>query len=72
MICQWPLKLNFPTNLSSFPFPPGVAHRLQQLLDKQDEGSPLTEDEKSEAEGLVRLAEQLSLLKLRARRIGES
>jgi len=65
------IEIDFPDDLVQFVLPEGVAHRLQQLLDKQDESLALTDDEKSEAEGLVRLAEQLSLLKLRARRIGE-
>jgi hypothetical protein len=42
------------------------------LLDKQDEGIELTAEERSEAEGLVTLAERLALLKLRARRIAEA
>jgi hypothetical protein len=41
------------------------------LLDKQDEGLVMTENERSEAEGLVTLSETLSLLRLRARRIGQ-
>jgi hypothetical protein len=46
--------------------PEGVDRRLQSLLDKQDRGEPLTEDERAEAEGLVELNDLLSLLKLRA------
>jgi hypothetical protein len=46
--------------------PEGVDRRLHSLLDKQDRGEPLTEDELAEAEGLVNLAELLSLLRLRA------
>jgi hypothetical protein len=38
------------------------------LLDRQDEGSTLTTAERQEAEGLVNLAELLSLLRLRAER----
>jgi hypothetical protein len=49
--------------------PGGVQKRLQSLLDKQDFGTLLTNEEKSEAEGLVELAEWLSLLKLRAERV---
>lgn len=55
------IDIDFPDGLIQFDLPEGVAHRLQQLLDKQDESIPLTVDEKSEAEGLVRLAERLSL-----------
>jgi len=38
------------------------------LLDKQDRGEALTDDESAEAEGLVELAELLTLLRLRASR----
>lgn len=44
--------------------------RLEQLLDRQDSGERLTTAERQEAEGLVNLAELLSLLRLRARRVG--
>jgi hypothetical protein len=40
---------------------------LQELLDKQD-GDALTTAEKREAEGLVDLADLLSLLRMRAER----
>lgn len=39
-----------------------------RLLDRQDQGDTLTPAERMEAEGLVDLAELLSLLKLRAQR----
>jgi hypothetical protein len=44
-----------------------MAHRLpaRTLLDKQDGGTPLTPDEQAEAEGLVDLADLLTLLRLR-------
>jgi hypothetical protein len=45
--------------------PEGVDRRLQALLDKQDGGTPLTPDEQAEAEGLVDLADLLTLLRLR-------
>jgi hypothetical protein len=48
--------------------PPAVAARLQALLDRQDSGQPLTSLERDEAEGLVNLAELLTLLRLRAER----
>lgn len=38
------------------------------LLDKQDSGQLLTDPEQREAEGLVDLADLLSLLRLRAER----
>jgi hypothetical protein len=39
------------------------------LLDRQDRGIRLTEAERQEAEGLVDLAELLTLLRLRAERL---
>ena len=63
------LKLCLPGDLAGFKLPPGVQSRLDQLLDKQDLGQPLTTAERREAEGLVDLAEMLSLLKLRATRV---
>ena len=49
----------------------GVQARLQSLLDRQDSGQPLNPSERSEAEGLVNLAELLTLLRLRAERPDE-
>ena len=48
-----------------------VANRLQALLDRQDSGQPLSASERDEAEGLVNLAEFLTLLRLRAERIAQ-
>jgi len=48
-----------------------VNKRLQQLLDRQDVGETLTQAEQEEAEGWVDLAEFLSLMRLRAQRVGE-
>jgi hypothetical protein len=45
-----------------------VDERLQDLLDRQDRGEALSPRERSEAEGLVNLADLLSLLRLRAER----
>jgi hypothetical protein len=59
-----------PGELSRFRLPPGVNSRLQELLDRQDQGIPLSPAEKQEAEGLVELSELLSLIKLRAQRAG--
>lgn len=61
------IEVELPDELSAMRLPPGVDRRLKHLLDKQDEGVPLTDDERSEAEGLVNLSEMLSLLRLRAR-----
>lgn len=63
------LEIEMPAGLDRFKLPPGVNERLQELLDRQDRGEALTATERSEAEGLVDLAELLSLLGLRAQRI---
>ena len=60
------VRLQLPGDLSRFELPAGVRRRLQFLLDKQDRGEELTDDERVEAEGLVDLADMLSLLRLRA------
>jgi hypothetical protein len=62
------LKLELPGDLERFQLPRGVDERLHDLLDRQDRGEDLTLEERREAEGLVDLAELLSLLKLRAQR----
>lgn len=61
-------KLEVPGPLSRFRLPAGVNARLQELLDKQDNDESLSGAERREAEGLVILAEFLSLLRLRAER----
>lgn len=58
-----------PEGWEIFRLPDGVNRRLQTLLDKQDQGHALTPAEQSEAQGLVDLAEWLSLLRLRAQRL---
>jgi hypothetical protein len=62
------IQLEMPTDLVTFQLPRGVDERLQSLLDRQDQGAELTTAERLEAEGLVNLAELLSLLRLRAER----
>jgi hypothetical protein len=49
--------------------PRAVEDRLILLLDRQDEGYPLSLSERQEAEGLVELVEFLSLLSLRSTRV---
>jgi hypothetical protein len=61
-------ELEVPEDLARFRLPDGVNARLQALLDRQDRGQALTPAERREAEGLVSLAELLSLLRLRAER----
>jgi hypothetical protein len=65
------IELEIPSDLEHFTLPEGVKQRLQDLLDRQDQGENLTAAERGEAEGLVDLAELLSLLKLRARRVAK-
>jgi hypothetical protein len=60
--------IEIPTELARFELPEAVQARLQRLLDQQDAGEGLTPDERREAEGLVELAEFLSLLRLRSLR----
>lgn len=63
------VEIEMPASLASFKLPMGVNERLQHLLDKQDLGNRLTTSERLEADGLVEMAEMLSLLRLRAQRI---
>jgi hypothetical protein len=65
------VDLEMPADLEKFKLPQAVDERLQSLLDKQDHGEALTTAERLEAEGLVNLAELLSLLKLRAQRVSQ-
>ena len=62
------VELELPEDLEGIRLPSGVNERLQFLLDRQDMGETLTAEESKEAEGLVKLAEFLSLLRLRALR----
>lgn len=64
------IELEMPDDLARFRLPLAVNKRLQALLDRQDSGARLTAAERKEAEGLVNLAELLSLLQLRAGRVG--
>jgi hypothetical protein len=64
--------IEIPIELVHFKLPDAVEARLQYLLDRQDEGERLTPEERGEAEGLVELAEFLSLLNLRATRKSHS
>jgi hypothetical protein len=62
------LEVELPDDLAGLQLPAAVAARLQGLLDRQEEGTPLSSEEKGEAEGLVSLAEFLTLLRLREQR----
>lgn len=61
--------VEIPIELTQFQLPSAVEARLQSLLDRQDEGHSLSQAERQEAEGLVELAEFLSLLRLRSTRV---
>ncbi|MEW6756047.1 MAG: hypothetical protein AB1505_34475 [Candidatus Latescibacterota bacterium] len=63
------VEIEMPDDLSRFSLPDGVDARLQELFDRQESGEVLTAAERKEAEGLVDLAELLSLLKLRTQRV---
>jgi len=63
------LDVNLPADLERFRLPRAVNDRLQTLLDRQDCGEALTPEEREEAEGLVSLAELLTLLRMRAERL---
>jgi hypothetical protein len=65
------IELEIPEDLEQFRLPAGVQRRLQDLLDRQDQGTALSPAERQEAEGLVDLAELLSLLRLRGQRAAQ-
>jgi hypothetical protein len=62
------IELEVPDDLARFRLPRGVQVRLQELLDRQDQGTALTVAERQEAEGLVDLAELVTLLRSRGER----
>jgi hypothetical protein len=68
-ICAIHLELEVPDDLARLRLPAGVQQRLTELLDRQDTGTTLSDAERHEAEGLVDLAELLSLLRLRSERM---
>jgi hypothetical protein len=58
--------IEIPTELARFELPVAGQARLQLLLDRKEGGDRLTPEERREAEGLVDLAEFLSLLRMRS------
>lgn len=58
------VRLDLPAHLADLAFPEPLDRRLHVLLDKQDRGEPLSEDEQVEAEALVDMAELMTLLRL--------
>jgi len=65
------IEMEMPDDLAKFKLPAAVNQRLQNLLDRQDRGETISSEERQEAEGLVSLAEMLSLLQLRAQRLAQ-
>ncbi len=63
------LEVELPDDLARLRLPAAVAARLQTLLDRQDAGTPLPTAEREEAQGLVDLAEFLTLLRMREERM---
>jgi hypothetical protein len=63
------VEVELPDDMPRLHLPPAVAARLQNLLDRQDAGQVLSEEEREEAEGLVNVAEFLTLLRLRKERL---
>ena len=63
------IEVDLPGDLARFRLPDAVDARLQTLLERQDSGQPLSEQEREESEGLVNLAEFLTLLRLRTERM---
>ncbi|MDB6020950.1 MAG: hypothetical protein JWQ04_807 [Pedosphaera sp.] len=64
-------EVKMPGDLARFRLPQGVQHRLKELFDKQDAGQALSPKEKREAEGLVDMADLLSLLRLRTEKLND-
>ncbi len=63
------IEMELPDDLAQFRLPAALHRRLQDMLDRQDQGQRLTAAERAEAEELVNLAETLSLLRLRTKRV---
>jgi hypothetical protein len=59
------ILLQVAENLANLAFPEALDRRLHALLDKQDGGERLTDDEQVESEALVELSELLTLIRLR-------
>jgi hypothetical protein len=69
MITPVKIEIEMPDGWEKFRLPDGLHRRLQDLLDRQDQGQTLTSAEQDEAQGLVDISEWLSLLRLNAKRI---
>lgn len=62
-------EIEWPDDQDRLRLPKAVERRLHLLLDKQDSGHPLTDEERREAQGLADLNDLLSLLRLRSERL---
>ncbi len=60
------LTVPMPAKLADLRFPKALDQRLQFLLEEQNRKGKLTAAEKREAEGLARVADTLTILKLGA------
>ena len=69
MVSSVTVEIEMPDGWEDLKLPTGLHRRLQELLDRQDREQPLTSAERDEAQGLVDVAELLSLFRLQARRI---
>jgi hypothetical protein len=65
------IDVDLPADLEKCRLPVAVQQRLDRLLDQQDSGRDLSDEELREAEGLVDLAELLTLLRMRAERLAK-
>jgi hypothetical protein len=63
------IEVDLPMDLARLRLPQALDARLSGLLDRQDSGQPLTDQERAEAEGLVNVAELLTLLRIRSERV---
>lgn len=57
------VKLDLPRGWAGFRLPPALQDRLNELLDRQDQGQKLTVRERKEAKALVELVDMLTVLK---------
>ena len=65
------IEVELPNYMEQCRLPAAVQQRLDRLLDQQDSGPDLSDEEMREAEGLVDLAEFLTLLRMRAERLAK-
>ena len=72
IVSQVLLQLDLPRDWRKFRLPNALDARLQALLDRQDHEGKLARAERHEAQALTELAEMLTLMKLRAKRISRN